>query len=134
MSSITLHPEYGVNPTCGMCFWCGGYTNELALLGRNRGKKAPRQMVLGYEPCDKCKSQFAQGVQIMECSTRPLTEGQPEIQQGVYPTGRMVVVTLDFVNRAFDAAMARVCCEKRKAFMDVQTFQTLFGEKMDANS
>lgn len=61
---IKLSEKYGVNPTIPVCFWCGESKNEIALLGRlgdaRKGEdiEAPKNMVLDYEPCDKCKEKF----------------------------------------------------------------------------
>lgn len=58
--SISLHPKHGVNPSLGVCFICGQDTNEILLLGMNRGKEAPHKMISGT-PCDECKKVLDQG-------------------------------------------------------------------------
>lgn len=62
MSSIRLHPNYGLNPTISTCFLCGGDKNEIALLGSAYHGEAPKKMIINKEPCDTCKSYMAQGV------------------------------------------------------------------------
>ena len=53
---IRLSDKHGVNPTMGVCMWCGEPTGEIALLGKLKGDvEAPRYSTLSYEPCDKCK-------------------------------------------------------------------------------
>lgn len=44
MSSVRLHPKYGVNPTIPTCFWCGKDKNEIALLGAAYKEEAPMHM------------------------------------------------------------------------------------------
>ena len=111
---IELSPKHGVNPTIGVCFFCGEDTGELALLGRIREKddngrskrgsdvEAPRRMVLSYEPCDKCKENFAKGVALIGVTGVQPEDGRPPIQQDLYPTGSYMVVTKEAANRFFD--------------------------------
>ena len=68
--SIELSPKYGLNPTIKMCFYCGEESGEIAIMGRIREKgangkpvkdsdiEAPRQMLLDYQPCEKCKEKL----------------------------------------------------------------------------
>lgn len=61
--SIKISPKYGVNPTIPVCFFCGEEKQEIALLGKLKGDvEAPHRMCLDYEPCEKCKQIFAQGI------------------------------------------------------------------------
>jgi hypothetical protein len=55
---ISLHEEYGLNPTMGICVICNGETGEIGLLGRNHGEKAPMHSLLSFEPCDACKKKY----------------------------------------------------------------------------
>lgn len=94
---IKLSPKYGVNPTLGVCFFCGEETGVVAMLGRiGDGRKhedfeAPKRMVLDYEPCKKCREKFATGVLVMAVTDTP-PDNRPPIQDGYYPTGAYVVV------------------------------------------
>lgn len=68
--SIELSPKYGLNPTIKMCFYCGEESGEIAIMGRIRERgadgrpvknsdiEAPRQMLLDYQPCEKCKEKL----------------------------------------------------------------------------
>lgn len=62
---ITLHPEHGVNPTIiqYICPVTGKTweSNELALLGFNKGKKAEMHTVMGYKPCPEVQELFDKG-------------------------------------------------------------------------
>lgn len=128
-NSITLSPKYGVNPTIPVCFWCGKEKNEIALMGRmGDGRKhedfeAPRHMVLDFEPCEECKKGMALGFTVMEATTTPNSRSSVEIQQGVYPTGRFVVLKTEAAARIFDGIDTKV----GKAFLDTQVFTRMFS-------
>ena len=91
MSGSIRIGKHGLNPTMGICFWCGKETNEIGLLGANGGKEAPRHSVLSYEPCDECKGNWKKGTPVLEASDTPISEKQPEFRGG-YPTGRFLVL------------------------------------------
>lgn len=127
-NNITLSPKYGVNPTIPVCFWCGESKNEIALLGHiGDGRKhedfeAPRYSVISYEPCDKCRAQMAQGFTVMEATTKPNRVSSAEIQKGVYPTGRYVVLKNEAAERIFGDLIKG----NRKAFLPVEAFSKMF--------
>jgi hypothetical protein len=94
MSGITLHPKYGVNPTLGVCFWCGEEDGTIGLLGLNRGREAKKHTIISFEPCAKCKENMAKGITVIEADQG--NSGSPgEIAPGTYPTGRWAVVRRD---------------------------------------
>ena len=122
-NSIRLSPKYGLNPAMTTCFWCEKKTG-VALLGRIGGKEhedyeAPKYVFGGYEPCDECKEKMAMGVTLMEAFTYPLVDGQPEMQKGVWPSGRMIVITKEAAKEIFDND------EIDKAFVDKELFDHL---------
>ena len=99
---IRISEKYGVNPTMPICYWCGQEKGEIALLGMLPGDvEAPRNMVLDYEPCDKCKEEWSKGVAIIEVTFEPHSESQPPISKGAYPTGRVVVIRSEATNGNF---------------------------------
>ena len=114
---IEVSPKHGLNPTIPVCFWCGKDKNEIALLGRIREKtknryganvtkrdsdiEAPRRMVIDYEPCDECMKMWDSGVAVIEVQETPINLDQPEIQKGLYPTSRFVVMTVEGADRVF---------------------------------
>lgn len=118
MRGIELSPKHGVNPTIPVCFWCGKDKGEIALLGRVREKdhngravkgsdlEAPMKMVLDYEPCDCCKEQFSQGVQLIECVSMVSDERPPltrdEHGHEAYPTGRTIVLKTEVAQNIFN--------------------------------
>lgn len=129
-NSITLSPKYGVNPTIPVCFWCGEEKNEVALMGHiGNGRKhedfeAPMHMVLDFEPCEECKKRMAMGFTVMEATTSPNSVSRMEMQKGVYPTGRFVVIKTEAAKRIFTGIADGV----DKGFIDSAGFSQLFGE------
>ena len=107
-AGIKLSPKHGLNPTIPVCFWCGEERNEVALLGHiGDGRKhedfeAPMHMVIDYEPCEKCRANMALGVTLMEATNKPNSVTKVEMQKGVYPTGRYVVIKRDAARKMFD--------------------------------
>ena len=89
---IRLHPKYGLNPSVGMCFWCGEDTGEILLYGNAVKGEAPMRSVASYAPCQSCASKWEQGFVFLEADTKPISEGQPEISPGAWPTGNYAVI------------------------------------------
>lgn len=124
-NDIKLSPKHGLNPTIPICFFCGEDKNEIALLGqigdRRKGEdiQAPMKMILDYEPCDKCKEIFAQGVLLVEVTKYPNVQGQPAIQKDAYPTGRHCVVKPEALNGDFEAGS--------KALVLKEDYEQMFG-------
>ncbi len=59
---IRISKKHGVNPSLEQCFVCGEDIGVI-LFGRlPEDKKAPRQVCLNQEPCDKCKKYMEQGI------------------------------------------------------------------------
>lgn len=92
--SITLSKKYGVNPSMQICFFCGKSIG-IVLNGKiGKGDKdieAPKEVVVDYEPCEKCKKIFSQGLLVMG-ATDHVEDSRPEIQKGLYPTGSYFVI------------------------------------------
>lgn len=106
MSNIRLSKKHGVNPTLGVCFFCGEDSGEIALLGKLKGDvEAPRRMVLNYNPCDKCKEHMSQGVTLIECTTSNPNNlpaiSKTEVDTPVHPTGRWSVIKKEAAERLF---------------------------------
>lgn len=95
MSSIHLHPKYGVNPTVSQCFFCCKDKNELVLLGRAYKEEAPRHMCLDREPCDECKKYMEMGVILVSVRNNETDRNNP------YRTGGFVVVKEEAAKRIF---------------------------------
>lgn len=121
---VTLHKDYGVNPTIRTCFFCGESTNEIVLLGDAIKGEAPKHAVMGYEPCENCRKNFKQGILIIEAETSPVSPNQPDLC-GAYPTGSHWVVTEDAIQRMLEPSMAQDVLKARMAMISRKTAQTL---------
>lgn len=127
--NIRLSPKYGVNPTIPVCFWCGKERGEIALMGhigdgrKHEDLEAPKYMVIDFEPCEECQRNMALGFTVMEATSRPNSHSNVEMQKGVYPTGRFVVMKTEAAHRVFNGLATNVS----KAFVDIETFTQLFG-------
>ena len=100
--SIELSPKHGVNPTIPICAWCGEPKNEIAMLGHigdlRKGEdfEAPKNAVLNYEPCEHCKEKWEQGIPFIEAQPdTPVLKNQPPLQDNIYPTGRLIIATIE---------------------------------------
>ncbi len=128
-NSIKLSPQYGLNPTIPVCFWCGKEKSEIALMGhigdrrKHKDIEAPKYMVLDYEPCAECKKNMELGFTIAEATSKPNSVTSMPIQKGVYPTGRYVVIKNEAAMMIFGAENAKA----GKAFMGVETFSQMFA-------
>lgn len=107
---ITLSEKHGVNPSLTLCFFCGE-AKGIALMGhigdrrKHEDIEAPKECVMDYEPCDKCKENMKLGVTLVEVTDTPPDQRPPMKAQGgvdVYPTGRWCVITAEACNRAFN--------------------------------
>ena len=130
MSGIRVSEKHGVNPSLGICFWCGGDDGTVLLVGKLPGDKAaPHRMFVSYDPCDTCKEGFAQGVAFIEAREVETFDGQPAIQknglQELYPTGRYMVVKAEAVPRLLSPEVVETTLEKRRAYIDVDGYEKL---------
>lgn len=129
MNGIKLSPKYGVNPTIPVCFWCGKERNEVALMGlvgnqrKHEDIEMPMHAVIDYEPCDECKKHMSQGFTVMSATRNPNDVTSMAFQEGVYPTGRFVVIKQDAAERIF----GKDVCNTDKAFLDEAAFLMIFG-------
>ena len=134
-NNIMVSPKYGLNPTIPVCFWCGEERQEIALMGRignvRKGEdfEAPVRAVIDFEPCEKCAENMLRGFTLMEATTRPNEYCPVEMQSGVYPTGRYIVVKPDVVSQMFGDISAK---QGGKAFVDEKVFTAMIqGLKED---
>lgn len=138
MSNLILHPEYGVNPTMPICFWCGESDGTIALLGRGYKGEAPHSMVLNYDPCDKCKEQWSLGITFLEVKTSPLKPDQPPLEaegRYVYPTGSVCVVKESaFRDWPIQEMVKESILKKRRAYIDPATWDKIGMPREDVDN
>jgi hypothetical protein len=119
MTSIRLHPEFGVNPTIPICFWCQKEKHEVAMLGAAYKGQAPKNMLLDFEPCDSCAEQMAKGITIIEANRYG---NEPKY------TGRWAVINPDYLSEVFQPeSLVEEVRKVRKALMEVEAFERMFG-------
>lgn len=80
-------------------------------------------VILDYEPCDECKENRKLGVTLMEVEDRPIHEGFPEIQNGIYPTGRWCVIRYEAAERMFSGFLD----ERNALFIDREIYDHVVG-------
>lgn len=125
---ILLSPNHGLNPTIPVCFWCGQDKNEIALMGRignpRKGEdlQAPMRAVIDFEPCEECRKKMESGFTVMEATMRPNYASSMEMQDGVYPTGRYVVLRMEAARKIFTDLEDGVT----KAFLEDKVFVQMF--------
>lgn len=57
-TSITLHPQYGLNASMSACILCGDPTGEILFLGNSIAGEAPRLLISAIEPCEECRENY----------------------------------------------------------------------------
>ena len=129
-TGLKLSPKHGLNPTIPVCFWCGEEKGEVALLGRigdtrdGEDIEASMYTVIDYEPCPACLSKMESGFTVVEATDSPNDITSVPIQDGIYPTGRFVVVDPESAKRIF-----RIDKGTTKAFLQADLFQKIFYEE-----
>lgn len=132
--SIALSPKHGLNPTIPICFFCGCEKNEVALLGKLKGDaEAPKNVILDYEPCEKCKQLMSMGITIISASTIPVQTGMSPIIENqtikVYPTGDWCVIKDESdLSKIFKSQeVIDNILKNKKAVIDSVAYESIFG-------
>lgn len=120
--SIRLSEKHGVNPSIEICFFCNE-AKGIVLFGKLKNDiEAPREVLINYEPCNKCKEKFKEGVTVVEVTTAQQCKNQPSItihnDEELYPTGAYVVVKPKVFDNKYKAGTIIT--------MDKNLFQELF--------
>lgn len=123
--AIRLDPTYGVNPSVGICFWCGEDDGTVLLFGRMKdGKAAPRRACVSLEPCPSCKEKRALGITFEEWD-----------EDSGSPTGRWAVVTEDAVRRMIaDESRLAAVLRARMARMPKDSYRAVFDARSQSES
>lgn len=108
---MVISKKHGLNPSMDICFFCGE-AKGIALFGKMKGDaEAPRNVLLNYEPCDKCKEQMSKGTTIIEVVTED--NGNKPIQEGICPTGRWCVMRSEAAKELFETDNKRVLLHQK---------------------
>ena len=101
---IKISSKYGLNPSIPTCAFCGQPKNELVLFGkmgrRNEDIEAPKNPIIDYEPCDKCKEMIGDNVLVIGVEDKGTKNIMP-IQNNLIPTGTWCVMPVESVVRIF---------------------------------
>lgn len=135
--NIKISPKHGLNPTIPVCFFCGEPKNEIALCGKIGGRgedlEAPMHMVIDYEPCDKCKEQWKQGIPLIECVTsyyikdnRPHIQKDPNTGTLLYPSGRIAVIKYEATLKLFNVPQEQIQLGK-PLLVDSEVMEMILG-------
>lgn len=130
---IKFSKEHGLNPTQAVCFFCDK-TKGIYFLGKLKGDaKAPKRMLLDYEPCDECAEKFKDRILWIEVSATPIIDNQAPIAPGAYPTGRWCATNEIVLDKLIEAGGNKETLEvvrsKRKTLIDIKTYNMLTGGK-----
>lgn len=108
MKGIPVSLKHGLNPSLGVCFFCGEETGEIVLNGKIKNDiEAPKYMVTSYTPCKKCQEHIKDGVGLIEVTNVRPEDGRPIISKAnaqhpdIYPTGKLAVITLSAAKEVF---------------------------------
>ena len=112
-------PYWGVSPAKKEARTAWGGTSSIV----ESDIEAPKYAVIDYEPCDKCRCGMAQGFTVMEATQHPNERTSMEMQKGVYPTGRFVVLKQESAVRIFGEEFT----SRGKAFMSEGDFNQMFS-------
>lgn len=98
------------------CYFCG--SDSTILLDRRLRNTLPRKVgVIDMEPCNDCKGHMELGVILMSISDDTTEEAMKERFPNPYRTGGWVVVTQDFIERAFSGDILSFALGRRFCFI-----------------
>lgn len=149
MTGIKLSEKHGMNPSMQVCFFCGK-SKGVALFGKMKGDaEAPRKVLTDYEPCEECQKKFRRGILLVGVADKspdgrpPITEATQEVpvpgsartvekRVCMYPTGRYVIATEDFLREFLDGDRLEGILSARRAVIDDSVLVELMKEKEQA--
>ena len=97
-----------------ICLFCGSSKGISSAVKVKDIKNIPQKVVVDYEPCEVCKTEWEKGVPILEVTTYPIHKGQPPITEGhnVYPTGRYMVLNAEAVSEDYTVGVPVLCLKE----------------------
>ena len=139
-NSVKISPRHGLNPSIPICFWCGEEKNEVVLLGKmnKEDSEAPRRILIDYEPCEKCKKAFEQGIQVIGVNTTPFFDNQEPLKKEgdarLYPSGAYFIATEQWVNRVIaDEDIRNSTLKTRKLLMEDNIVKDIVNQIKEMN-
>ena len=131
-ASIPLHPEFGLNPSLTLCFYCLE-TNAIALLGNHCETEAPRVIgIIDMNPCAKCEEHMQSGIicigvddgqlEALQAEQTEYRNACPPPKQPFIPnpsrTGLFCVIKEEDFERVFTGPAADSARKVRWAFLE----------------
>lgn len=111
---IRISEKHGVNPSVGVCFFCGEEDGTVILAGRLTGDaEAPRRAVWSHDPCPKCKEHMKAGIVLISVDpARSPDHANP------WRTGGWCVVKEEAFRRLFSGPPVETSLKLRFAFVE----------------
>lgn len=128
--SLKLSKKHGLNPSLGICFYCGESSGEIVLAGRLPGDaEAPRSACWSMNPCPKCAEYMKQGIILISVRDNDEPkEGRPIPKDyQPYRTGGWVVVKEHFITMYLRGEAAQLILEKRYAYVPDTVWDSFLG-------
>lgn len=126
--AIRLSNKHGVNPTVGVCMYCGREDGTIGLMGQLPGdREADGYSIISDEPCDECKGYMEQGIMLCEVvGTYTIKLRNRRTKERPRPTGTLCVVSEDFIKRVIQPDELRdQILEKRMAFVTPEDWEAI---------
>jgi len=101
---MLISKEHGLNPSLGICFYCGRDNGEILLMGKLKGDvEAPRKSVSSYEVCEQCKKDLEADDHLIAIVVSNIQkfDSQPEIAPDYYPTGDLISLRYEILDEKF---------------------------------
>ena len=99
-----------------ICFWCKRIADS--------SKRDGNPVYKDYSLCDLCAEKASQGITIVQVVSEP--NGNPEIREGLYPTGKWVVVSeKDVVRVLTDVPILDTVLRIRQMFINLNDWEKL---------
>jgi len=119
MSRIRVSEKHGVNPSLGVCFYCGEDDGTVVLPGRLKNDaQAPHKAVWTRDPCSKCQGYMNQGVILIEVDEKKTVD-----HSDPYRVGGFAVVRDEAIEKIFDPPeLVKDILRKRIAFITTETW------------
>jgi len=99
------------------------------VMGNKIDHRAPTTIIVSYEACDSCLEQFDLGIHIVEYQETPPEPEQFPITEGVFPTGRWMVIDREYFTDVFDGEVDhkvyQLILAAGVAFLSPRTYELL---------
>jgi hypothetical protein len=99
-----------------ICFWCKRIADS--------SKRDENPVYKDYQFCELCAENSGKGITIVQVVSEP--NGNPEIREGLYPTGKWVVVTEENIIKVLtDLPILDTVLRLRQMFINLDDWEKL---------